>query len=184
MVFPSQPTGRLMDELATDVGSLVESFFGDAAERGRAGKRERMEVLLDIDESEQAYVVTLDVPGVSLESIEIDVHEDTLTIAGERVAAGSRHAAKEAPRESASAEAASGDDASLETDVEAQQKARQELKPRRRERSWGAFERKVRLPLAVENDAVTAELSDGVLVVTLPKADPEKGKRRIPVSRA
>lgn len=156
MVFPSQSSGRLMDDLASDVGTLVESFFGDVAERGRASVRTPMAVPMDIDESDDAYLVTLDVPGVALESIAIDVHEDTLTVAGER--AEGNH-----PEDASSPKAAA---------------------KRRRERAQGKFERKVSLPLPVEADSVTAQLADGVLVITLPKADPEKGKRRIPVSRA
>jgi HSP20 family protein len=40
----------------------------------------------------------------------------------------------------------------------------------RRERGTGAFTRVVRLPAAIEADAVSAALRDGVLSITLPKA--------------
>ena len=163
MVFPTQPSGRLMDDLATDVGTLVESFFGDVADRGRVQKPSRMAVPMDIDESDDAYLVTLDLPGVSLESIEIDVHEDTLTVAGRRGW----------PKTADSDQKASDEEKTPEVAVQR----------RRSERAIGKFERKVQLPLPVEADAVTAELADGVLVVSLPKADPEKGKRRVPISR-
>ena len=84
MVFPAQTSGRLMDDLATDVGTLVESFFGDVADRSRVPGGGRMAVPMDIDESDDAYWVTLDVPGVATDSVAIDVHEDTLTISGDR----------------------------------------------------------------------------------------------------
>ncbi|MCA9136072.1 MAG: Hsp20/alpha crystallin family protein [Planctomycetales bacterium] len=162
MVFPTQTSGRLMDDLATDVGTLVESFFGDVTDRSRVPGGGRMAVPMDIDESDDAYLVTLDIPGVDADAVAIDVHEDMLTIAGQR---GVVKKADDKPNT---------DEAGTPPPS---------IKHLRRERTIGKFERKVQLPLAVEADAVTAEISDGVLVVRLPKADPEKGKRRIPISR-
>lgn len=49
-----------------------------------------------------------------------------------------------------------------------------------RERRVGAFERTVSLPTSVKADAASAEFKDGVLTVTLPKADQAK-PRSIPV---
>lgn len=49
-----------------------------------------------------------------------------------------------------------------------------------RERRVGAFERTVRLPAAVMSSAAEAEFEDGVLTVTLPKAQ-EARPRSIPV---
>lgn len=169
MVFPHQSAGRWMDELATDMGTIVETLFGDLPERERsessaAEARPTMSVPMDIDESKTDFTVTLDVPGVALESIELEMHEDTLTVRGERV----RKAAAE-------------ESSTVEEGAEAESSAA--AQPRRRERVFGTFQRVVRLPLPVENDAVNAEMSDGVLVITLPKADPDKGKRRVPVKR-
>lgn len=144
-----------------DVGTLVESLFSEVAERDEQRTR-RMPIPMDIDESDDAYLVTLDVPGVSLDSIEIEMHEDTLSISGSRTAV----------------EEVAGD-ASADGQVESSPKPT----ARRRERLFGEFGRKIRLPHPVEQDDVSASLSDGVLVITLPKADPDKGKRRIPVSR-
>jgi HSP20 family protein len=43
------------------------------------------------------------------------------------------------------------------------------------ERTYGAFLRSVRLPMAVDGSKVTATFKNGVLVVTLPKAPAAKG---------
>ena len=49
-----------------------------------------------------------------------------------------------------------------------------------RERRFGAFERTVSLPTTVSSDRATADFKDGVLTITLPKADIAKPKS-IPV---
>lgn len=46
---------------------------------------------------------------------------------------------------------------------------------RRVERTYGAFLRSVRLPMAVDGSKVTATFKNGVLVVTLPKTPASKG---------
>ncbi len=46
-----------------------------------------------------------------------------------------------------------------------------------RERRYGSFSRSVRLPVAVNADAVSASYEHGVLTLTIPKADEFKPKR-------
>jgi HSP20 family protein len=52
-----------------------------------------------------------------------------------------------------------------------------------RERRFGAFERTVSLPTAVNSEQAQADFKDGVLTITLPKAEAAK-PRSIPVSGA
>jgi len=40
-----------------------------------------------------------------------------------------------------------------------------------REQRWGAFERSIRLPVEVKSDEAKADFEDGVLTITLPKAE-------------
>ena len=47
----------------------------------------------------------------------------------------------------------------------------------RRERVYGSFARTLTLPWEVKADQVTAELKDGVLTVTLPKAEAAKPRK-------
>ncbi|MBN1395910.1 MAG: Hsp20/alpha crystallin family protein [Pirellulales bacterium] len=47
----------------------------------------------------------------------------------------------------------------------------------RRERSVGSFGRMLRLPVEVDPDRVEAEIRDGVLTVTLPKAESAKPRK-------
>jgi HSP20 family protein len=51
----------------------------------------------------------------------------------------------------------------------------------RRERESGTFRRILSLPVAVDHDKITANFSDGMLTVTLPKA-PESKPRRVKVT--
>jgi len=61
-----------------------------------------------------------------------------------------------------------------------QEKEEKDEKYHRVERSWGAFTRSFRMPMAVAGDKVTATFKDGALTVTLPKAA-EVGGTMIPV---
>lgn len=49
------------------------------------------------------------------------------------------------------------------------------------ERSYGTFQRSLRLPFPVSQDQVQATFENGVLSVTLPKAQPQERSHRIPV---
>lgn len=45
-----------------------------------------------------------------------------------------------------------------------------------REQHWGAFERSVMLPTSIVSDKAKAEFEDGILTITLPKAEEVKPK--------
>ena len=47
----------------------------------------------------------------------------------------------------------------------------------RRERRYGSFSRSFRLPVEVKADSIDAGYKDGVLTVTMPKAEAEKARR-------
>lgn len=46
-----------------------------------------------------------------------------------------------------------------------------------RERSYGRFERRITLPTNVDQDKIEADFRDGVLTITLPKAEKERGRK-------
>lgn len=52
-----------------------------------------------------------------------------------------------------------------------------EVSTHRRERSFGRFDRTLKLPIAVEAEHVSANYTDGILTVDLPFADSAKPKR-------
>ena len=63
------------------------------------------------------------------------------------------------------------------------EKEEKDEKYHRVERSWGAFTRALRMPVAVAGDKVSATFKDGMLTIMLPKAPEAKGTT-IPVKAA
>lgn len=47
----------------------------------------------------------------------------------------------------------------------------------RRERGYGNFKRTITLPFSVDNDMVTAKVSNGILTVNLPRREEDKPKK-------
>jgi HSP20 family protein len=99
---------------------------------------------VDVLETPEAFVLTASVPGVKAEDVSITVLGNTVRLSGER-------------RE--------------EIEEQRDGEGRRWLI---RERHFGAFDRSVELPMAIKADDASAEFSDGVLKVTLPKADEAK----------
>ena len=65
----------------------------------------------------------------------------------------------------------------LSIKVNAPDVAQEDVTYHRRERPVGSFSRIVRLPVEVDADRVEADLHDGVLTITLPKAESAKARK-------
>jgi HSP20 family protein len=100
---------------------------------------------VDLHETADAYVVTAELPGLQRDDLDIQIHDDQLTISGVR---REREAACE--------------------------------QYHRVERGHGAFSRTFHLPVPVDPERITADLHDGVLIVTCPKT--HEAARRISIS--
>jgi len=64
--------------------------------------------------------------------------------------------------------------------IRGEKKAEKETKDKnyhRMERSYGSFQRSFTLPTSVKNDKIDAEYRDGILSITLPKAEEAKPKQ-------
>jgi HSP20 family protein len=96
---------------------------------------------LDLYQSNDNVVAAVELPGMQKEDIEISLHEDVLTISGER------------KQETADAKA------------------------ERSERHIGKFRRSITLPTRVNTSKVSATYKDGILTVTLPKAEEAKPRQ-------
>lgn len=100
---------------------------------------------LEVLETADSYLVRAEVPGVSSEDVTITFTNDTLSLTGEKKApaaptAGEGQPAPAAPRVHSS------------------------------ERTYGKFSRQLRFPTPLDSQAISAEVKDGLLTVTLPKA--------------
>jgi HSP20 family protein len=101
--------------------------------------------LADIAETDNAYMVKLDVPGVHKDQIDIQLQDRELVVTGEIP------------------------------------ESEQEGRKHRRSRRTGRFEFRTYLPGDVNAAGVNAQLSDGVLTVTIPKSEAAK-PRHIEIS--
>jgi|SRR5215213_627775 HSP20 family protein len=91
----------------------------------------------DVTISDNDVVLTLDLPGLTADDVEIELADGYLAVRGERrrpeLPDGSRNAHSE--------------------------------------RGYGRFERRIALPDAVDPDAITASMDNGVLSLIVPKPD-------------
>ena len=139
------PVALRGERLASDVNralhSLASEVFGTPANSA-------VDLRADVRETATAYILQLDVPGVSKEDITVDVDEKTVRI--------------EATFKRAATEAVEG--VAAETAVLT-------------ERVNGAASRNFRLPQAVDAELATAHHEHGVLTLTLPKKNATTQKR-------
>ncbi|MCT2279577.1 MULTISPECIES: Hsp20/alpha crystallin family protein [Micromonospora] len=139
----SSPVGRWdpwreFDELRARMDQLMTGVFSSvAAGEGVGG----WTPLADVTETDDAYLIEVDVPGVKRDDISVEATGHDLAITGE-----------------------------------IKQKERTGLL-RSRTRRVGRFEYRLSLPADVDADGITAEVSDGVLSVRVPKSAAAKSRR-------
>jgi HSP20 family protein len=133
---------REFEDIYDRMGQLMNLAFGLSPIDGADGA---WIPSADISETDDAYVVELDVPGVHKDQVDIQLQNRELVVTGEIPESG------------------------------------QEGRAHRRSRRTGRFEFRTYLPGDVNADGVNAQLSDGVLRVTIPKAEAAK-PRHIEVS--
>jgi len=102
---------------------------------------------IDLIETKDALMAKVEVPGMGPKDIQVSLQEQLLTIKGEK-----RHEKEEKD-----------------------EKDEKDERHHRIERSYGAFTRAVRLPVAIHSGKVTAAFKNGVLTITLPKTPAAKG---------
>lgn len=130
-------------EFQREVGRLFETLQAPRAWRARAYPP------LNLYETEDAYVVTADAPGMEPSTLDLALTGETLTIRGER----------------------------------RRPEAVAEESYRRQERPFGRWSRTLTLPGHIDGAKVAAHYANGVLTVTLPKAE-EARPRQIAVTTA
>ena len=120
-------------------GGAVNRLFDDLLDHGRFRSsfqsRQAGFPAMNVWEDAENVYVEAELPGMSMDDIDIQLLDKQLTIKGRR-------------------DAIQGDG----------------VKQHRRERYVGSFERELTTPIEIDAEKTRAELRDGVLTVTLPKA--------------
>jgi HSP20 family protein len=96
----------------------------------------------ELSQDQEAVYLKLEVPGIDLNDLDVQVTEKTVSFSGERKS---------------------------RVQAEDQDATRSEF-------SYGKFQRVIPLPARVDNTQVKAEYKDGIVHLTLPKAEAEKNK--------
>jgi HSP20 family protein len=134
---------REFEDLYDRMGQLLNMAFGDMP----FGQMQVMNApwvpLADVSESDDAYTVEVELPGVRKDQLNVELNDRELVINGEIPE----------PEEEDGGQR------------------------RRRSRRTGRFEFRTVLPGEVNPDGVSANLSDGVLSVKIPKAEEAKPRR-------
>ena len=110
---------------------------------------------IDVSETDSAYVVTLDVPGVTREDVKVSIDGRRVSIVAE---ARSTETATEAPAADAASQA-----------PEAPKAAERVIL---RERAFASFARSFTLQSDIDQASSQAKLDNGVLTLTLAKRNP------------
>ena len=130
-------------DLFGDFDDFVNQMLRAPTSRGDNGDRAIMPAI-DVSETDHAYVVRAELPGVKKEDLDVTINDGVLTINAE-----SRYE---------------------HTDKEKGRMIRQE-------RRYGKYVRSMRLGGEVDESKVSADYSDGILTLTLPKSEEVKPKK-------
>ena len=101
---------------------------------------------IDAWETEQAFVVQLDLPGLTADQVDVNFDRNTLTVRGTR-------------------------------DATIPKVENGELRVFIAERTPGTFTRTLRFPQYVESSKIEASFANGVLTITVPKAETAKPRK-------
>jgi HSP20 family protein len=140
--------GTELRRMQREIDRLFEGFFPTRLSEENGG----VETIswtprVDLAETEEAYHIHVDLPGLTKENVHINFQDGALSISGERK-------------------------------VEEKKEDRNYI---RVERQYGSFYRLFSFPKAVKENKIEASYKEGVLEVTVPKAEESK-PRRISVS--
>jgi len=151
----------------TDLRVSMDRLFDDSFARPRrrivSAREFAAMVPVEVSETDSAIEVKASLPGVKPEEVEITVHEDVLTIKAEH---------KDAREESSPKAEAEGEVSEGEPKAEAPKR-----RFYRRELRYGSFQRRLQLPVGVDADNADARFENGVLTLTLPKAEANRPKQ-------
>ncbi|KAA3610164.1 MAG: Hsp20/alpha crystallin family protein [Calditrichaeota bacterium] len=122
-----------------DVDHFVKDFFND---RDFSIREQEISPRLNVEENDNEWIISAELPGVSKEDVKVNFQEDVLSISGEK---------------------------KVEKEVD-------EKNYHCNERSFGKFSRSLKINTPVLADKINAGYKDGILTISLPKAEEAKPK--------
>lgn len=114
---------------------------------------------VEIVEQSDALLVTAELPGLTLENIDVSFEDDVLTIRGEK-----SEERREEPKDEQDEKGTKGEKVAAKYHL--------------LERSYGSFTRSFVMPRTIDPARITADFRDGVLTVRLPKLEQALAKGR------
>lgn len=121
---------KTMNHFFDDISSDRKALQGDSC---------RFIPACELNETKTHYNFKFDIPGIPKDQIKIELHENQLTVSGER-----------------------------------KQESSDKSNGYQSEISYGSFLRSFTFPVKVDNERVEANFMDGVLKISIPKAEPNK----------
>lgn len=153
MRSPFRAAERSLASLQSELGNVVDKLWRFGVSTGALEGQEFWPAI-ELREEADRFVLSAELPGISLSLLEVTAGAATVTIAGDKV------------KPSVSPEA--GDTSKLMAD----------------ERRYGRFARTISLPGPIRTDGVSAVMSEGVLTLDLPKvATPKPVEIRVEIGR-
>jgi len=153
----------------------------------------------DLAENDKSYVVSMDLPGVKKDELNVSVHNGVLTVSGSR-----RHKFEtddneeeekkpeekkpeekkedeKKPEEKKPEEKKPEEKPATPEEKKPEEKKPEEKKPKhkviRMESYYGSFERSISVPAGTTPEDVTAKFEDGVLTITIAKHAKDSSKK-------
>jgi len=178
---------RQLEDLSTEVNCRRPRIEGTKSKKARKAlspfSGDVFSPVTDLAENEHSYVVSMDLPGVKKDELNLTVHNGVLTVSGTRHHKfesydddGDEKNSEEKPAPAPAAAAAASDEKKEEPKKEEEPK-KPKHKVIRMESYCGSFERSISVPSGTKPEDVQAKFEDGVLTVTIAKHPKEEVKK-------
>jgi len=155
--YPTMSLYGLQNDLQREMNKIFDSVFPTQRKATEEGFESAVwRPVVDVHEDENRYIIDAELPGLTREDVKISFQDGTLTISGER----NYQYEKKNPSNGNNGE-----------------NGAKEKNCHRMERFYGKFYRSFSFPTAVNPDAINARFENGVLIVTIPKAEAVKPRQ-------
>jgi HSP20 family protein len=126
---------------------------------------------LDVEEDDDSYEVSVELPGMKQEDVQIELNQNVLTITGEKRSSFDDRGERRGE-----------EGGKFEKPERVEKSEKRQRRSRWSERSYGRFTRSFTLPSDADTDRMEARFSNGVLAISIPKSEAAK-PRTIQITR-